>query len=75
MVKTKPPLLSAEWVNARIENIFLMSMNIYAEILSDLTYSGYFPLEAPPSKEFLSRLTPEVRAALGLAPLPSEQVE
>ena len=47
-----------------------MAMNIYAKILEDLTYSGYLPGEAPPAKEFLARLSPEIRAALGLTTPP-----
>mgnify|MGYP001562922586 CR=1 FL=1 len=41
----RPPLLSAEWLNARANNIYQRALDLVDGILTDLTYSGYLPLE------------------------------
>ena len=45
---SRPPLLSAEWLNARANNIYRRALEITDNILADLTYSGYLPLELSP---------------------------
>ena len=50
----RPPLLSAEWLNARANNIYQRALDLVDGILADLTYSGYLPLE--PSQDTLESL-------------------
>ena len=45
---SRPPLLSAEWLNARANNIYRRALEITDNMLADLTYSGYLPLELSP---------------------------
>ena len=60
------PMLSAAWVNARIEHVFTRAMNIMMKLIDDATYSGYLPFESPPDKDYLKRISPEDRKNIGL---------
>lgn len=63
---TGTPLLSAEWVNEAMDEVYDRAMEIYEAIFRDLFWSGYLPMERPASDDFMKRLTPEQRAAFGL---------
>ena len=75
-VMTRPkaiPLLSAEWVNARIENVTDKALAIMDEIINQLMSSGYLPLEAPSDADFMKRLTPQQRTQFGLETPPEDE--
>lgn len=60
------PLLSASWINERIENVTDKALAIMDEILGQLTSSGYLPLESPSDADFFKKLTPAQRTQFGL---------
>ena len=60
------PLLSASWINARIENVTDKALKIIDEIIAQLMYSGYLPLESPSDADFFKKLTPAQRTQFGL---------
>ena len=68
------PLLSAEWINERIENVTDKALAIMDEIIAQLTSSGYLPLEAPSNAEFMKRLTPQQRTQFGLDTPPEDDL-
>jgi len=71
-VVDEAPLLSATWINKVFDDVFEQAIGILEDILDDLTYSGYLPLETPPSAEFRRKAKPsELQMFVG-QPAPPE---
>ncbi len=70
-------LLSAEWINQRIENVIERVDKLLDRILEEgLLSSGYLPLEKPLTKELLMKMTPQqVLALLDSYQTPEERIE
>ena len=66
-------MLSAAWINARIENVTDKALAIMDEIINQLMSSGYLPLEAPSDADFMKRLTPQQRTQFGLETPPEDE--
>lgn len=75
MTRNKRPvhLLSAEWFNARANNVYDRAVSILMDILDDLTESGYLPLEVPRSEEFNQHATDEQLVMIEVDQLIAEQ--
>ena len=75
---TKPvSILSAEWVNERLENVLDHVDVLLDRILTEgFLSSGYLPLEKPLTKELLMKMTPEqVMAMMGSLETPEERLK
>ena len=72
-----PSLLSASWVNERVDNVLdrvdsLLDRIIFEGLLS----SGYAPLSEPITKDLIKRMTPQqVIAVLGALKTPEERIK
>jgi hypothetical protein len=53
------PLLSAEWLNARIESVTDKAIEAMDGVLEQLSHSGYLPFEEPATPAVLKKMTPE----------------
>ena len=60
------PMLSASWINARIENVTDKALKIMDEIIEQMLAAGYLPLESPSDADFFKKLTPQQRTQFGL---------
>jgi len=59
MPREADSMLSAAWINARIENVLTQVEVIYNRLLYDgLLSSGHLPLETPITPKLLRRLSP-----------------
>ena len=63
VVVAKPgtvPMLSAEWINDRVDNVLDRLEEIMDHLIDDgLLVSGYMPFETPLTPALLRRMTPE----------------
>ena len=59
------PLLSAAWINARVDEVLDTVEELYDYLIDDgLLASGYLPFEAPLSPKIIRRMTAEQVKAL-----------
>ena len=68
------PMLSAEWINERIDHVTDKALAIMDEIIDQLMSSGYLPLEGHPDADFFKRLTPAQRTQFGLETPPEDDL-
>ena len=64
------PLLSAEWINARVDNVLDRLEDIFDHLIEDgLMVDGYLPFETPLTPATIRRMLPEqVQELIDTAP-------
>ena len=59
-----PPLLSSEWFNNVVSNVFDQTVEILDNIMNRMVISGYLPLEQPLTTDIFKRMTDEQFASI-----------
>ena len=69
------PLLSAEWINQRVENVLDRLEEIFDHLIEDgLLVSGFLPFETPLTAQTIRRMLPtQIQDLLDTAPNPEEK--
>ena len=66
MPNSKESFLSGAWINARIDHVYTRAIDIFEDLIDDLTESGFLPFETVLTPEVVNRMTPKQREQLGL---------
>lgn len=59
-------LLSATWINDRIDNVYTKCIAIMDDLVDEITSSGFLPWEIPLTPQIVNKMNPEQKQQLGL---------